>query len=440
MRFDPKFAAVLILGIFVLLATACGSADDPSAESDSSAAVVQPAPTAAPSAPVAVQSSEPTPAPEPTVEPTAGPAPEPTSEAAAMASEYPAAPELEKTGGWINTEPFTLADLQAEGKVVLIDFWTYTCINCIRTLPYIKTWHEKYADNGLVILGVHTPEFNFEHDYENVVEAAGKFKLEYPIVQDNDFGTWRAFENRYWPAKYLIDHNGFIRYSHFGEGAYDETEQKIRELLTEAGYVVAGVAADSDPETGIASGALTATPGEGQTRELYAGFDRNYGALRSMTMQPYVRHVEYYEAPNREVLYQDPGEHENHFLYLNGLWRNGEESLIHARETEEFEDYMALKFFGTSVNVVMSPGVETAYDVVVYVDDAPVPEEAAGWDIMYDDDGNSYVSVDESRMYYLVNKETFGGGELRLTSNSPDFSVFAFTFGSYEGGEPVNES
>ena len=274
-----------------------------------------------------------------------------------------------------------------------------------------------------MILGVHTPEFEFEKVYENVVEAAGGFELEYPIVQDNDFGTWRAFNNRYWPAKYLIDHNGKIRYSHFGEGAYDETEMKIREILSEAGYEVGDVSASAQPSGEIVEEAFASSNvEESQTRELYAGFERNVGALRSMVTPPYVAHVEYYDAPDSDVLYQDPGDYRNHFLYLNGLWTNGHESLTHARETVDFEDYMALKFFGTSANAVMSPGEGGAvYEVRVYLNGAPVPTESAGGDILYDDDGNSYVAVDASRMYYLIDRDGFAGGELRLSSNSAGF-------------------
>ena len=143
------------------------------------------------------------------------------------------APEIIPGGEWFNTEPLTLEQLK--GKVVLIDFWTYSCINCQRTFPYLRTWHEKYKDKGLVIIGVHSPEFEFEKDVENVAGAAEDFKLTYPIVQDNDFATWRAYKNRYWPAKYFIDKDGNIRYTHFGEGAYDESERIIQELLAETG-------------------------------------------------------------------------------------------------------------------------------------------------------------------------------------------------------------
>lgn len=143
------------------------------------------------------------------------------------------APELIGGGTWLNSEPLTIEQLNSEGKVVLVDFWTYSCVNCIRTMPYLKAWHEKYADKGLVIIGVHSPEFEFEKLTKNVEAAIDDFAISYPVVQDNDFLIWRAYENRYWPAKYLIDKQGQIRYRHFGEGKYQETESKIQELLGE---------------------------------------------------------------------------------------------------------------------------------------------------------------------------------------------------------------
>lgn len=143
------------------------------------------------------------------------------------------APEIIPGGVWMNSSPLSLQELR--GKVVLIDFWTYSCINCQRTLPYLKKWHEKYADKGLVIIGVHSPEFEFEKAEKNVRKAVQDFGLMYPIVQDNNFATWRNYNNRYWPAKYFIDKDGNIRHSHFGEGAYDESEEVIQTLLEEAG-------------------------------------------------------------------------------------------------------------------------------------------------------------------------------------------------------------
>ena len=143
------------------------------------------------------------------------------------------APEFGGIDAWINGGPLTMEELR--GRVVLIDFWTYTCINCIHTFPFLKEMHARYADDGLVIVGVHTPEFEFEKNYDNVVEATQKDKLVWTMAQDNDFITWRRFNNRYWPAEYLIDKDGVVRYTHFGEGAYAETEEVIRELLAETG-------------------------------------------------------------------------------------------------------------------------------------------------------------------------------------------------------------
>ncbi len=143
------------------------------------------------------------------------------------------APELSNTGRWFNGPPLSIRGLR--GRVVLIDFWTYTCINCLRTLPHVEAWYEKYRRDGLTVIGVHTPEFPFERIASNVEEAISSNGLTYPVVQDNEYGTWNAYGNQYWPAKYLIDAAGNVRYVHFGEGAYGTTERAIRSLLAERG-------------------------------------------------------------------------------------------------------------------------------------------------------------------------------------------------------------
>ncbi len=416
------FFVVALIAALSLLAVACGSTEEP----EPAAAVV---PTAAPT-------TAPTPMPEPTPEPTTAPEPtaepEPTQQAASLLpsaeSAQNMAPELVGLDGWLNTEPFTLEDKR--GEVVLIDFWTYTCVNCVRTLPYIKEWHDKYADKGLVILGVHAPEFEFEKLPENVAMSRDDNDLKYPIAQDNDHQTWRAFENRYWPAKYLIDKDGVIRYSHFGEGAYIETEAEIRKLLVEAGANLDTVAISTEPEKEVDERAFTGNdPFARQTRELYAGFIRNFGALRSGT-PPYVMHEDFYGAPSQNLLYEDPGDHRNHHMYLQGLWHNGLEELVHARETEDYEDYMALTFMAIEVNVVLSEGDEP-YDVRITIDGRPLEENEAGSDIMFDDEGNSFLRVASSDMFNIVQLPEYGGHELQLSSNSDQMAVFAFTFGSY---------
>ena len=176
------------------------------------------------------------------------------------------APEFAETGDWFNSEPLSIEGLR--GRVVLIDFWTYTCINCLRTLPQIEAWHERYAEDGLTIVGVHTPEFPFERSAENVANAIAVNDLGYPVVQDNDYGTWNAWGNQYWPAKYLIDAQGRVRYYHFGEGSYEQTEAAIRDLLAESGAARLGAETDQRVET--------ADPGA-TTPETYLGLLRAEG-------------------------------------------------------------------------------------------------------------------------------------------------------------------
>jgi thiol-disulfide isomerase/thioredoxin len=335
-----------------------------------------------------------------------------------------------ENASWINSEPFTFDSLR--GKVLLIDFWTYTCINCIRTLPYLKEWHEKYADKGLVIVGVHTPEFKFEEKLENVVDAVKGFGIKYAVAQDNDYIAWDAYNNRYWPAKYLIDKDGYIRYTHFGEGAYAETEQQIRDLLAETGASLSGIALGEDEKKVYDPEVLAADSSQGLTRELYAGVNRNYNAAASGSFPPYVAHQEFYDGPDVAIEYEDPGNHANHFIYLQGLWHNGLDNLTHARETKALEDYLAIMFFATTVNVVMAPGDDMPYEVRVTIDDGPLQPGQVGADIMFDQGGNSYVRVDEPRMYRLISIPSFGSHELKLSSNSSDFSIFAFTFGGFK--------
>ena len=443
MRSRLPARALVVPTLLLVFAVACGSDDDPKG-------VPQPRVTTggAPVAAAAPTSSNPTAAPQPqvttAVAPAAAAAPassNPTAVAptpaqapvkTARTDDDPLAPELRGTGAWINSEPFALESQR--GKVVLIDFWTYTCINCIRTLPYLRSWHDKYAEEGLVILGVHTPEFEFEKVLANVQDAVDQFEIEYAVVQDNDFGTWRAYRNRFWPAKYLIDKDGYIRYTHFGEGAYEETDAKIRELLAETGSNLSGISSRVEPAPVLDVGIADAGRNEGQTRELYAGLRRNFGALQSETTPPYVLHPEYYQQPGEDVLYTDAAVHQNHFIYLQGLWRNTEESLVHARQTDDFVDYVAIRFYATTVNGVMAPLNSEAFTVRLTIDDAPLGTDQAGADVTFDESGNSVVLVDEARMYSLVELDAFGGYELKLIASSPEMELFAFTFGAYETG------
>jgi thiol-disulfide isomerase/thioredoxin len=153
------------------------------------------------------------------------------SPAANQANKSTTAPEFAGIDKWLNSDPLTMQQLR--GKVVLVDFWTYTCINCIHVLPYVKTWNQKYKDQGLVVVGVHTPEYPFEGNTDNVKTAIKRFDITFPVAQDNSYATWRAYDNQYWPAFYLVDKKGHVVYTHFGEGDYEQTEAKIKALLAE---------------------------------------------------------------------------------------------------------------------------------------------------------------------------------------------------------------
>lgn len=348
------------------------------------------------------------------------------------------APDFRGIEGWINSEPLSLEELQ--GQVVLVDFWTYSCVNCIRTFPYLKEWHQKYSGYGLVIVGVHTPEFGFEELRENVEAAAESHGLEYPIAQDNDYRTWNAYSNNAWPAKYLIDRQGNLRYHHFGEGSYAETEEVIRQLLSESGsgFPLQAVEANSSPEPEEDPYAFRA--GRRLTRELYAGYYRNESLPSSsaptlfVPLPAYIMQEEYYRQQDAAVLYEDLGGHLNDFIYLQGLWENGRESLTHARVTAEYEDHIAIKYYANSVNAVMNGDPGSPEPVRIMLDGLPLDRDSAGADVMFTPDGSSYVLVGQPRMYRLVEKVKFSGHELRLSPKSADFSLFAFTFGAYSQG------
>jgi thiol-disulfide isomerase/thioredoxin len=219
-RILTVLALVAMVAVFGMIITGCGSDNSSEIEEQPAAAVPQP--------------------PTPTV--AATPAPAPTEAVALelnskrtkyMDPGVQLAPDLAGITGWHNTAPFTLEDKR--GQVVMVKFWTFACYNCVNTMPYVNSWHDKYADDGLVIVGVHYPEFDFERNLDAVIESAKERGIEYPIAQDNNGETWRAYKNRYWPTMYLIDKNGNIRYTHIGEGAYGETERKIQQLLDEPG-------------------------------------------------------------------------------------------------------------------------------------------------------------------------------------------------------------
>ena len=318
---------------------------------------------------------------------------------------YMRAPELRGIAGYINTDPdIKISDLK--GKVVMIDFWTYSCINCIRTLPYLTGWDEKYKDKGLVIIGVHSPEFGFEKKYDNVVNAVERYNINYVVVQDNDKATWKSYKNRFWPHKYLIDSEGYIRYDHIGEGAYEETELMIQELLAEIGEDVEDV--------GLAE-VEDRTPGLSRTPELYAGYGfalprgqniGNTGGLQKGTI----------------VEYTLPSDIEKDIIYLTGTWQSNEDSLL-VKGQEDAS--VILSFTASSVNIVADLA-DIPLELEIFIDGAYITEEQAGDDVQFLGE-KAFAVVDEPRLYNVVSGE-YGSYLLELRT-SEGFSFNAFTFG-----------
>jgi thiol-disulfide isomerase/thioredoxin len=306
------------------------------------------------------------------------------------------APELTGLQAWINRDPTTLAALR--GQVVVVDFWTYSCINCIRTLPYLKTWHDKYADDGLVILGIHAPEFEFEKKLANVEQAVRDFDIAYPVAQDNDFATWRAYGNRYWPAKYFIDREGNIRHYHFGEGAYEESERVIQALLAEGAEMpTAAVEPAADPDYD-----------QRQSPETYLGYWRAANFANAL------------EARQDETMtYTYPAALDRNAWALNGDWEMAEKSLY----SRVADAGLRFKFSAKEVYVVM--GADTPATVTVTLDGAPLTAVTAGSDVE-----NSRMSVGEYRLYRLIASDKFIEGGLLELSFPDGVELNAFTFGS----------
>jgi thiol-disulfide isomerase/thioredoxin len=321
-------------------------------------------------------------------------------------SQFKLAPELTNVNGYINSEPITLADLR--GKVVLVDFWTYSCINCIRTIPYLNAWYEKYADNGLVIVGVHTPEFEFEKDYNNVKAAVEKFDIKYPVAQDNEKGTWDAYENRYWPRKYLIDNEGYIRYDHIGEGAYAETEKVIQSLLAErTEYIGANVTIDksiSNPES-----SQSVNFDSINTPELYFGYEYSRAPLGNS---------EGYQ-PDQVVNYTVPDDTKiaPNRIYLAGEWKNNADHM----ELQSEVGRIVLSYSAKAVNIVAGGKGE----LHILEDNSPLDDSSSGTDIS--EDGT--VKIDGQRLYNVVEHEEYGNHQIAIEVAGRGFQIYTFTFG-----------
>lgn len=324
---------------------------------------------------------------------------------AEKAQRYDRAREITNPAGFLNSEPFTLKDVIGK-KVILLDIWTYSCINCQRTLPYITAWDEKYRDDGLLVVGIHSPEFEFEKEEANVQKAIEQFGIEYPVVLDNDFGTWHAYRNRYWPRKYLIDIDGYVVYDHIGEGGYAETEKKIKELLAERSVKLGEkVSIDSSISSITVEDAVT--DDRPRSPETYFGAWRNHnfgngnpGMLGGFKLDPPIETI-----PN--------------IFYLTGSWN------IHQQYAQNAEGKAVITFRYTGDKVFMVASAENGASIQVLQDGKPVGA-SAGADV--DDTGR--VRVQEEQLYKLIdNSDGVGEHLLELIIEDPGLEAYTFTFG-----------
>ena len=312
-------------------------------------------------------------------------------------------PPLDGAVEWLNSPPLTAAGLR--GKVVVIDFWTYSCVNCLRTLPYVRAWYDKYKDQGLVVIGVHAPEFAFEKDIDNVRRAVKDLKVDYPVAIDNNYAIWRAFDNQYWPAHYFIDAQGRIRHHHFGEGEYAESEEIIKQLLAEAGaqHVASGIV---QPDAG---GVALAPESSMQSPETYIGYDRaeNFASTA-------VR--------DREHEYSVPATLTTNQWGLGGTWNVAEENAKLARAGGR----IAFRFHARDVNLVLGPspdGKPVKYKVTI---DGKPPGADHGVDASADGSGE----VTSQRLYQLLRVNgDIADRTFEIEFLDPGVEAFAFTFG-----------
>lgn len=317
-----------------------------------------------------------------------------------------AAPSIAGAVEWLNSKPLTDAELR--GKVVLVDFWTYSCINCLRALPYVRAWAEKYRDSGLVVIGVHAPEFAFEKDLGNVKRAVSELKIDYPVAVDNDYAIWRAFKNQYWPAHYFIDANGRIRHHHFGEGAYDVSEKVIRQLLAEAGQKTL-------PGGGVnvtAGGAQAAADMDDvKSPETYVGYDRAENFISPGGAVQNAAHT--YEA--------GPAPRLNEWS-LSGDWTvEAENAALNSAGGK-----IRFRFHARDLHLVLGPGDGGAPARFRVTIDGAAPKDSHGVDV--DENGEGLVT--EHRLYQLVRQSgPVGDHMFEIEFLDPGPRAFAFTFG-----------
>lgn len=331
-------------------------------------------------------------------------------------SQFRMAPEFTQISGYINTpsnSPLTLSSLK--GKVVLVDFWTYTCINCIRTIPYINDWNQKYADKGLIIVGVHSPEFDFEKSYDNVKAAVQKYGIKYPVLLDSDHGTWNAFGNQYWPRDYLIDAQGYIRHDHIGEGGYDQTEKAIQSLLAERAALMGmkEISFNTKPTTINPRSLQSVDLTKGTTAEIYLG----YYYARAPLGNP-----ENFK-PDQTVPYSIPSNtnFKPDVVYLQGNWKNNPDNM----ELQSDTGRIVLIYYAKSVNIVAGGKGEGVVSNDAATNVATMSKKSFGVDLSRD----GVFKIDGQRLYNLAMHNDYNAHSIVIDVKGKGFQIYTFTFG-----------
>jgi thiol-disulfide isomerase/thioredoxin len=323
-------------------------------------------------------------------------------------SQFRKAPEFKGITSYINTNGTRLSDLK--GKVVLVDFWTYSCINCIRTLPYLVDWNQKYSDKGLVIVGIHSPEFEFEKNINNVKQAVTRFGIKYPVLLDNDHETMNAFQNSYWPRKYLVDSEGYIRYDHIGEGGYAETENAIRSLLAESSNQQGLGSSNLNQTKLIVPGAQTVDFNQIKTPELYFGYQ--YARAQLGNIQGF--------SPEKVVNYTVSGSNlDPNIIYLQGLWKNNPDSM----ELVGRDGKIMLAYSAKSINIVAGGKGEA------YVKEDGKDNNTNNTFIGNDVDSGGKLTVDGQRLYNIADHINYESHQIEIDAKGPGFKIYTFTFG-----------
>jgi thiol-disulfide isomerase/thioredoxin len=315
-------------------------------------------------------------------------------------------PSFDGATGWLKSPPLTAADLRR--KIILVSFWTYTCVNWLRQLPYLRAWAGKYAEHGLVVIGVHTPEFGFEHDLGNVRRAVRDLRIDYPVAIDNDYAVWTAFDNHYWPALYFADAQGRVRHHHFGEGEYQQSEMVIQQLLAEAGTTGVGHELVSVDARGVEAPADWASL---RSPETYTGYERTENFASPGGILPGKAHV--YSAPEQLRLNQ---------WALSGDWTVEDQGAT----ANEGGGQLAYRFAARDLNLVMGPATPgTAVRFRVLLDGQP-PGAADGTDL----DREGQGTVTEQRLYQLIRQPgPITERTFEITFLDPGAQAYSFTFG-----------